>query len=232
VLSPGRELIVSFMVRFLTSSIGRKVLMGLTGLLLIGFLVIHLAGNLLVFSGPQAFNGYSEKLLSNELIYIAEIGLLVLFVAHFISGILVTLQNRAARPIPYVRKERAGYASHKSLASTTMILTGLVVLVFVPIHLYTFKFGPHYVTATEPKMRDLYRLVIEEFHEPLEVAWYMVAMVIVGFHLWHGFGSGFESLGVAYRKPLRRFGQVLALVIAGGFLMIPVIIFFFMGGKL
>jgi len=216
---------VTLLIRFLTSNIGRKVLMALTGLFLIFFLIIHLSGNLLVFKSAAAFNDYSEKLLANELIYVAEIGLLVAFVAHFISGIAVTLQNRAARPIGYAVKRRAGHTSHKSLASTTMILTGIVVLAFVPIHLITFKYGTHYAVAGNPHQRDLYRLVIEEFHEPLEVVWYVVAMVIIGFHLWHGFGSGFESLGVAYRKPLRRFGQALAVIIAGGFAIIPVLVF-------
>ncbi|HUI26761.1 MAG TPA: succinate dehydrogenase cytochrome b subunit [Candidatus Kryptonia bacterium] len=213
------------LIRFLTSNIGRKVLMALTGLFLILFLIIHLSGNLLVFKSAEAFNDYSEKLLANELIYVAEIGLLVAFVAHFISGIAVTLQNRAARPIGYAVKRRAGHTSHKSLASTTMILTGLVVLVFVPIHLITFKFGAHYPVAGNPHQRDLYRLVIEEFREPLEVVWYVAAMAIIGFHLWHGFGSGFESLGVTYRKPLRRIGQALAVIIAGGFIIIPVLVF-------
>ena len=219
------ELPVTPLIRFLTSNIGRKVLMGLTGLFLILFLVIHLSGNLLIFKGADAFNEYSEKMLANELIYVIELVLLLAFVAHFVSGIAVTLQNRAARPIGYAVKRRAGHTSHKSLASTTMILTGLVVLAFVPIHLITFKFGTHYAAASNPHQRDLYRLVIEEFHEPLEVAWYVVAMVIIGFHLWHGFGSGFESLGVTYRKPLRRFGQALAVIIAGGFIVIPVLVF-------
>lgn len=222
---------MSLVVRFLTSSVGRKVLMALTGLLLIGFLIVHMSGNLLIFSSAEAFNEYSHKLISNPLIYVAEFALLVLFVAHFLSGILVTLNNWAARPEPYVRKEAAGYTSHKTVSSATMIWTGIVVLVFVPLHIYTFKFGTYYASATDPKVRDLYRLVIEDFQNPLLVAWYVVAMVLVGFHLWHGFGSAFESLGMAYRKPLRRFGQLLAVVLAGGFLIIPVVIYM-MGGKL
>jgi len=212
-------------LRFLSSSIGRKVLMGLTGLLLIGFLVSHLAGNLLVFVGRDAFNDYSHALISNPLIYVAEIGLVVLFVAHLVSGISVTLRNRAARPTRYAKKVRAGGTSHKSLASTTMIVSGLVVLVFVPLHLIEFKYGTHYASTSDPHVRDLYRLVIEAFQSPLMVAWYVVAMIVIGFHLWHGFGSGFESLGLAYKKPLRRVGQALAVLLAGGFLLIPLVIF-------
>jgi succinate dehydrogenase / fumarate reductase cytochrome b subunit len=210
---------------FLGSTIGRKVLMGATGLLLIGFLVAHLAGNLLLFVGPEAFNDYSEALVSNPLIYVAELGLLGLFVAHLASGIAVTLQNRAARPIGYHHQASAGHTSHKSIASSTMILSGVVVLAFVPLHLWTFKFGTHYVSPTDPGVRDLHRLVIEAFQQPLYAGWYVLAMIVIGFHLWHGFGSGLESLGVTSRKPLRIVGQVLAVVLAGGFLLIPLVIF-------
>ena len=211
------------LVRVLTSSIGRKLLMAATGLLLIGFLVVHLTGNLLVFAGPDAFNEYSHALISNHLIYVAEFGLLALFVLHLASGIAVTLANRAARPQGYVVKHRAGHTSNKSLASTTMILSGLVVLVFVPLHLVTFKFGPWYQDAHG--MRDLYRLVVEVFGSPLHVAWYVLAMAVIGFHLWHGFASGIETLGVASRRPIRHASWLLALVLAGGFALIPIVLY-------
>lgn len=207
--------------RFLSSSIGRKTLMGASGLLLLAFLVVHVAGNLTIFAGPDVFNGYSHHLTSNPLIYVAEIGLLVLFVAHLVSGLLVTARNRAARPVRYAVKRRAGGKSHKSVASSTMILTGIFLIVFVPLHLWTFKWGPYYAAAGDPAMRDLHRLVIEEFHEPLEVVWYVGAMVIIGFHLWHAFGSGLASLGVDDRDWLRRVGQVLAVVITVGFVVVP-----------
>lgn len=214
-------------VRILTSPIGRKALMALTGLLLSAFLVVHLAGNLLIFAGADAFNHYSEAMLSNPLIYVAELGLLVLFVAHLASGILVYRQNRSARPHDYDKKELAGHTSHKSIASTTMIFTGLFLLAFVPLHLITFKFGAYYETITAPPMRDLQRLVIEIFSSPAYVAFYVVAMALVGFHLWHGVSSGFQSTGLYYRKGLRTFGQIFAIVIAGGFLVIPILVYLF-----
>ena len=219
------------LLRLLNSTLGRKILMGLTGLLLIGFLVIHLSGNLLVFRGPESFNHYSETLLSNPLIYVAELILLGLFVLHFTLGILLTKNNYEARPTRYQEKRWAGHASHKTISSTTMIVTGVIVLLFVPLHIWTFKYGPYYTTTTTPHMRDLYRLVIEVFQRPLSVAWYVVAMILVGFHLWHGFGSAFESLGVRYNKSLRWVGQVIAVVLAGGFLLIPVLIFFTGGAR-
>ena len=216
---------MSQLARLLASSIGRKILMAVTGLALIGFLVVHLAGNLLVFVGADAFNEHSHELISNPLIYVAEAGLLVLFVSHFLSGFSVTLQNRAARPVAYVMKRRAGHTSNKSLASTTMILSGLLLLVFVPFHLWTFKFGPWYETASQPPERDLYRLVAEVFRNPLHVAWYELAMVVIGFHLWQGFGSAFETLGIGYRPAIRRTGRVLAVVLMGGFAVIPIALF-------
>lgn len=221
---------MSTIIAFLSTSVGRKTLMGLTGLLLIGFLVAHLAGNLLIFVGPAAFNEYSHKLVSNPLIYVAEAGLLLLFVAHFVSGILVYRRGSAARPVKYEHKRWAGYTSNKSIASTTMIVSGLVMLVFVPLHIWTFKLGTYYATAADPEIRDLYRLVIEEFRKPGYVVWYTLAMIVLGFHLWHGFGSGFESLGVHYRRMLRRVGQGLAVVLSIGFLSIPVLVYL-MGGR-
>ena len=216
---------MSFLAAFLSGSIGRKMLMGATGLLLIAFLAYHLFGNLLLYAGPVPFNEHSHSLLSNPLIYVAEIGLVVLFAAHLVSGVLVYRSGAAARPRSYSKRRWAGHTSHKSWASTTMILSGLVVLVFVPLHLWTFKFGAHYAAPDHPEMRDLHRLVVEEFQKPGYVAWYVVAMVVIGFHLWHGFGSAFESLGVGYRKGLRRFGQLLAVLLTAGFASIPIAIY-------
>ncbi len=219
---------MSSVVRLLTSNLGRKALMGASGLLLLAFLVVHVSGNLILFAGREPFNDYSHKLGSNPLIYLAEIGLLVLFVAHFATGLVVTRGNRAARPVGYAVKRGAGGASHKSIASTSMILSGIFVLAFVPLHLWTFKYGPNYPSPADPAVRDLHRLVLEEFREPVEVAWYVGAMLIVGLHLWHGFGSGFESLGVTHRPALRRLGQALAVVITVGFLIVPIAVYFWM----
>lgn len=212
-------------LRFFVSGIGRKILMGLSGLLLVGFLVAHLLGNLLLFRGADTFNHYSHQLISNPLIVVAELGLLALFGGHLINGLWLTIKNRRARPVGYAVRRGAGHTSRKSWASATMIVSGLVLLVFVPLHLWTFKYGPHYTSAADPAVRDLYRLVLEEFTEVGEVIWYEVAMLVIGFHLWHGFGSAFESLGVRYRVTLQRFGHLLAVVIAGGFALIPLWVF-------
>lgn len=216
---------------FLTTGIGRKMLMALTGLALLGFLVLHLAGNLLLFVGPESFNDYSHALVSNPLVYPAEALLLIWFVAHFVSGIQITLANRAARPIAYEVNRRAGHTSHKSLASSTMILSGLVLLLFVPVHLWTFKFGPYYDSVTDAGVRDLHRLVVEVFRQPAYVGFYLVTLTVIGFHLWYGFESALESLGLRYSVGLRRVGQLLALALTAGFIAIPLVLFFMGGGQ-
>jgi len=204
----------------LKTDIGRKALMGVTGLLLIGFLVMHMSANLLVLFDKDAYNTYSDTLIRNPLIYLAEAALALFFIGHFVSGIVVTLRNRKARPDGYAVKARAGDTGRKSFASSTMIVSGLVMLAFVPLHLETFKFGAWY--DTPDGMRDLHRLVLEVFQNPFYVAWYVVALAFLGFHAWHGFGSGFESLGVAWSRELRRFGQVLAVVLTLGFMIVPI----------
>jgi len=221
---------VSRLREFVSSSIGRKIIMGITGLLMIGFLIAHMSANLLVVTDKEAYNHYSEVLIRNPLIYLAEAALLAFFAAHVVAGILVYRRNRAARPVPYALKSRAFYTSRKSLASATMIFSGLVMLVFVPLHILTFKFGPYYDWAGHEGARDLHKLVIEIFRKPDYVIAYLVALPILGAHAWHGFGSAFESLGVSYRPWLGGLGRALAVVITAGFVVVPIYVYFFLGG--
>lgn len=207
---------------FLSTSVGSKYLIAFTGIALVGFLVLHLAGNLLVFASPEAFNAYSESLISNPLIIPAELGLLAIFLLHVFKAVGLFLGARRARPAPYAQKQWAGHTSRKSWASTTMILSGTFLLLFVPFHLKTFKYGPHYEAPGGE--RDLFRLVAEVFSSPGYAIFYVVSMVIVGFHLWHGVSSAFQSMGIdrtGLAPKLRRFGWIVAIVIAGGFITIP-----------
>ena len=217
---------------FFRSSIGRKALMAVTGLLLIGFLIAHVSANMLLLFDHDAFNAYSHKLVTNPLIYVAELGLLVLFVAHLAAGILTERGNRKARPVGYGMRQNAGGTSRKSLASSTMIFSGVLALLFVPLHIWGFKFGTYYESTTHPGTRDLARLVVEEFQNPFVVGWYVFAMVVLGFHAFHGIGSALESLGVTLnqRNWLKLGGRTLALLIFAGFTIIPIGIHFFMGG--
>ncbi len=219
---------------FFSSSVGSKYLIALSGLSLVGFLILHLAGNLLVLVSPDAFNGYSDRLIHNPLLIPAELGLLALFLLHVFKTVRLWFGSRDARPHGYVQKKRARHTSRKSLASTTMIISGTFLFVFVLLHLVTFKYGPHYVSADHPGERDLYRLVIEVFSKPGYVLFYVVSMVIIGFHLWHGASSAFQSLGIdqgGIAPKIRAAGWGLAVVIAGGFLIIPVWVFLFTGAR-
>ena len=218
---------MSALLRFFSSSVGTKVLIALTGLGFAAFLVTHLAANLMVLVDVHAYNEYSHKLVSNPLIYIAEAGLVLLFVTHAFKAIANYARNRGARPEGYSLKRRAGHTSRKTLASTTMIVTGTWLLVFIVIHLKLFKFGTWYDTP-DGTMRDLARLVNEDFQKPLYVVFYVLSMAVVGLHLRHGLSSAFQSLGIDHPKytPLiLKAGLIVAIAMSLGFAAIPLVIF-------
>src|SRR5262245_42482809 len=210
--------------RAFSSSVGTKLVIAATGLLLFAYLLLHLAGNLMVFGGQETFNHYAHVLVSNPLIVPAALELLALFLIHIFKAITMWTKNRAARPVPYEQKSWAGYTSRKSVASSTMIWTGLAILAFVVVHVAQIKYGAWYQIG-DPPMRDLYRTEVEVFSSPFWVAVYVIGMVLVGFHLRHGISSAFQSLGAShpvYTKRLVVAGTVIAILIAGGFAVIPV----------
>jgi succinate dehydrogenase / fumarate reductase cytochrome b subunit len=213
--------------RIFGSSVGTKLLLGVTGLLLFGYLIIHLLGNLMVFAGQDTFNRYAHALASNPLVVPAEIALLFFFAVHIYKAVVMWTANQRARPVRYEKTAWAGHTSRKSVASTTMIWTGVAILVFVVVHVAHIKYGAWYEIG-EPPVRDLYRTEAEVFSSPAWVAAYVVAMILVGFHIRHGFSSAFQSLGAShpiYTKRLIALGTVLAVLIAGGFAVIPVWIY-------
>lgn len=184
---------------FFTSSIGKKQLMAITGLGLLGFTLSHLLGNLLILVGPDAFNNYSYALVSNPLIYLAEAGLLGLFLLHIALAVVLRIENNLARPQKYYVKVVKG--NGENFASKTMPITGVIMLVFVIIHLLNFKYGSNYSTTVDGvQMRDIYRTVIEYFANPAYVAWYVFAMCALGLHTSHGLQSTFQSLGLRHPK--------------------------------
>ena len=215
---------------FLSSTIGSKLLVGVTGLSLFGFLILHLTGNLLVYLGPETFNHYSEQLVRNPLLIPAELSLLALFLLHAYKAVRLVVRSRGARPHKYALKGRAEHTSRKNAASSSMIASGLFLLFFVPLHLKTFKYGPHYDSPADPGVRDLYRLVTEIYSHPGYVVFYVVAMAVVGFHLWHGVSSAFQTMGAdapRWTPTIRLAGWLGAIVIAGGFMTIPLWALFF-----
>lgn len=211
--------------RVLSSSVGTKLLIGLTGLALFVYLILHLIGNALIFAGPHVFNEYAHALISNPLIIPIEIGLAAIFAIHIYKTIRMWFANRAARPVGYAKKEMAGHTSRKSLASSSMIVSGLVTLFFVLVHVKQFKYGTWYQMADAPEVRDLARLEVEVFQSPFWVAFYVVCTVLVGLHLRHGIASGFQSLGLdhpLYTRRLTTWGIIGAIAIGGGLAIIPI----------
>jgi len=210
-------------LRVFSSSVGMKLVIALTGFALLVYLLVHIAGNLMIFFGPEVFNRYAFTLESNPLIPIIEIGLLLIFIIHIYKTVRMYIGNQAARPVRYQMKKRAGPPSRKTFASTTMIFSGLWLLVFVIIHVKAFRYGTEYEWPAGG--RDLYRLEMENFANPLTVAFYVISMLVVGSHLWHGAWSWIQSLGFDNAKWTPRFmtaAKIVAVLIAGGFIVIAV----------
>ena len=198
---------------FFSSQIGKKIGMALTGLALYGFLVGHLAGNLLLIKGDggEAFNAYSKFLTSHPLIIPIELVLLAIFLAHVAFAVSVTRDNRRARPVGYEARSQA--VGGRSWASRTMIYSGILILVFVVLHVRAFKYG-------DLGKGTLFDLVVATFNQTGPRIWYVVAMVVLGFHLWHAFQSAFQTLG--WKSNLvRAIGLALSLILAIGFGFLP-----------
>ena len=217
--------LMSTLGRVFSSSVGTKLLIGLTGLGLFAYLILHLLGNALIFAGPDTFNEYSHTLISNPLIVPIEVGLLAIFLLHVYKAITNYFANQAARPVGYAKKEYAGHTSRKSIASSTMIWSGFVMFLFVVVHVKQFKYGAYYQAAGSESVRDLARTEFEVFSHPVWVAFYAICTVIVGLHLRHGISSGFQSIGFdhpVYTRRLTTWGIVGAAIIGGGLAFIPV----------
>jgi succinate dehydrogenase / fumarate reductase, cytochrome b subunit len=211
--------------RFFASSVGTKLLIGVTGFLLFAYLILHLVGNAIILFSQEAFNGYAHFLLSNPLVVPVEIGLLLIFLLHIYKTLRMWFDNRAARPVRYTKTAMAGHTSRKSVASTTMILSGLLIVIFVVIHVRQFKFGTHYLVEGSDAVRDLARTEIEVFQQPVWVAFYVICTLLVGLHLRHGIASAFQSLGLdhpTYTRQIVTWGIIVAVIIGGGLALIPI----------
>lgn len=212
---------------FLGSTVGKKYLMGITGLIWAGFVLAHMAGNLLIFVSADAYNSYGHALTSGNIIYVAETVLVLALLVHIYTAVSLTISNRAAKNQRYA--VTASGKKKTTLASRTMAVQGSIILVFIILHLITFKYGVHYETTVHgTPMRDLARLMFEVFQQPGYVIWYLVALILLGFHLSHGVGSTFQSLGLmegTYRNMWKKLSYAYATFVALGFIAQPVYIF-------
>lgn len=218
-------------MRALTSSVGKKFVMGITGLLLCGFLVIHLAGNLLLYVGAEQYNHYAHSMHSQEwLVNIAEVGLLALFVAHLFLAIRLTLENRAARQFRYDTKQSKQSAPTTNVhPDSWMFISGAVVLAFLLVHLADFRFELRdlddvaYKTTTadgEIVDKEPFDKAVALLQNPVSNIVYIIGSVLLAIHLSHGFASAFQSLGMnhpKYNGLIRVAGIVFAIVIGIGF---------------
>ncbi len=206
---------------FLESSIGKKIAIAAAGILLCGFLVAHLAGNLLMFVGGDAFNHYAEALEHNPLLPIAEIGLVGIFLLHIVLSYRATFANRTARPEGYQVYNGKGA---RTPGSRTMALTGTLILVFVVIHVATFKYDVGGFKGTSGQ-EGLFAHVLGWFANPWYAAFYVLAVGGVALHLSHGAQSAMQTFGInhpRYTPLIKMAGLAFALLIFLGFASLPV----------
>jgi len=207
---------MAWLTNTLGSAIGKKLMMAVTGLGFIGFLKVHLAGNLNLYGGKDAFNSYAERLHAlGPLVTVFEVGLLTLALIHVLTGLILYLGNWRARPTRYIVSASAG---GRTLGSRTMPYTGLIILLFVVYHLSNF----HFVDKTGT---TIYSIVQGAFKNPVTVAIYIVAMVAVAIHVNHGFWSLFQTIGAnhpKYMPAIRLIGLLLSLGFGIGFGFLPI----------
>lgn len=198
------------------TSIGKKLLMAVTGLCFCCFLTLHLAGNLTIYGGKDTFNAYAERLHSlGPLLNVAEWILLTLAVIHVLTGAILFYQNFRSRPVGYSVKKRAG---GRSLGSATMPYTGFIILTFVVFHLLNFHF-------VDKNNTTIYQIVSNAFADPVYVSIYLAAMIVVAVHVSHGFWSLFQTIGANHPKymPLVMGASIVFSLIVGiGFGFIPI----------
>jgi succinate dehydrogenase / fumarate reductase, cytochrome b subunit len=210
--------------RLLSSTIGLKFAMALSGMLLVGFVIAHLIGNLQIFLGPEPLNRYAEFLKSiPELLWIARAVLLAALVVHVLSALKLKFTNMSARPEGYAYTDTV----QASLASRTMLLTGVIILIYIFGHLAHFTLGlilPEFFKLAK-EQHDVYAMVVRGFQNRAVSAAYIAAMIAAGFHLNHGIASMFQTLGLnhpQYTPIINRVGPALGVLIALGYISIPV----------
>jgi succinate dehydrogenase / fumarate reductase cytochrome b subunit len=203
------------------SSIGKKLVVGATGLFLCMYLVVHLLGNLLLFKhdGGAAFDQYAEILPSLLIIRIVEIGLFAVFLIHIVTATVLWILNRNARPERY---ELNRPKENSSFFSRTMFVSGSIVFIFIVIHMRSFWVTSRFYHEAYPSS---YRMVVGVFSNPYYVVFYVVAIILLGFHLRHGFQSAFQTFGIKHARYawlIELVGAIFWLVIPLAFVSIPI----------
>ena len=212
-----------------SSSLGKKYLMAITGLFLCSFLVIHFLGNIALFTDPVQFNEYTRFMSSNPIIRVMEIVLVTGFLTHIIDAIILTRANKKAQPVKYAMNK-----NKSSWYSRNMGLTGSVILAFLILHLqsfwYEYKFGEVLMTVDSngDEIKDMFTIVKTAFSEWWYSAMYVLAMILLGSHLNHGFQSAFQSVGLRHKKytpTIKMLGAGFSILITLGFISFPIYFF-------
>ena len=213
---------MGWFIKFIDSSLGKKLIMALTGLFLSLFLIEHLIGNLLLFKndGGEAFTAYGEFLANpnNYVARVLEIGLFLVFIYHIINGIRLWWSNRKATQVRYKSNDPS---ANSTFFSRFMVWSGSIVFIFLVIHLRSFFFPYRFGDPGN----TMYQGVVEAFSNPVYSIFYIIAMVLLAFHLTHGVQSAFQTLGLRHKKYtpfIKKFGIFFAIIICAGFALIPI----------
>jgi succinate dehydrogenase / fumarate reductase cytochrome b subunit len=219
---------MKWFINFLTSSIGKKIVMALTGLFLISFLIVHCAINAMIFynDSGETFTHWAHFMATNPIIRTVEIFLVIGFLIHIIQGLILWKQNRRSRPVRY------RYIKHPKQStwySRSMTLLGTLILLFLVIHTSNFWIPNRrhqFITGEE---LPLYQMMLTTFQNPLEVIIYLLGCFSLLWHLLHGFRSAFQSLGlshVKYNRAIDFAGRAFAIIVSIIFAMMPISIYF------
>lgn len=214
---------MNWLVRAFSTSVGKKQLMAVTGMLFLLFLGTHLLGNLSIYGGKEAFNAYAHGLHElGKLLVVAEIGLMVCLVVHVFLAVVLFFENRQARPVKYAVDKSGG--GGRNLSSVTMPYTGLFILVFVIVHLAGFS---HHLV--DQSRRSIFQIASSIFANPAYLLFYVVAMIVVALHVRHGLWSAFQSIGLYHPKYMpfiRGLSLAYAILVGAGFGLLPLVIRF------
>ncbi len=207
-------------LRFFGTSIGKKQLMAVTGLLFLLFLATHLLGNLSVYGGRASFVSYAEHLHAlGNLLVVAEVMMALALIIHVTTAVILFFENRAARPVKYTVDKSGG---GRTFSSQIMPYTGLLILGFIGVHLATFSH--HIVDQTT---RNIFQIALDVFSQPVYLVIFLVSMLILGFHVRHGLWSAFQTVGAnhpKYMPCIQRFSIIFAVIVAIGFGSLPIVI--------
>lgn len=224
---------MSWVSKTLSSTLGRKLLMALTGLFLIIFLIGHVSGNTLLFKndGGEAFNIYAKFMTTNPAVKILSYLTYISVLAHVVYSIILTRHNKSARPVAYANSKAS---TNSAWTSRNMGVLGTIILIFLVIHLQGFWYKMHWgdipmVTYAGEQYKDLYSIVSFAFQSELLVGLYVLSMVFLGLHLSHGFESAFQTLGlnhVKYSPAIKKLGLAFSIIVPALFASMPLYIYF------